>query len=80
MRFILNHIDKADSIGLIHGLRPAELEPDNINLKEYLIYFNHIPEKLVNDSDAVKLAFDVIKLRPDSKVAQITLAKINFRN
>jgi len=78
MGFILNHIDKAESIGLFHGLRAAELDPDNLDIKEYLIYYNHIPEKLLNDDDAIKLALEVIKLRPESKVAHITLSKTNF--
>jgi len=78
MGFILNHIDKAELIGLFHGLRAAELDPDNIDIKEYLIYFNHIPEKLLSDNDAVRFALEVVKFRPDSKVAQITLAKVNY--
>jgi len=78
MGLTLNFMPKAELIGLYHGVKASQLDPCNIDIKEYLIYYNHIPEKLLSDSEAVKLALEIIKLRPESKVAQMTLSKINF--
>ena len=39
---------------------------------------DHIPERLLSDNEAIKLALEIIKLRPESKVAQMTLSKIKY--
>jgi hypothetical protein len=80
MGLTLNFLPKAELIGLYHGLRASELSPNDMDIKEYLIYYNHIPEKVLSDDDAVKLALEIVKSRPDSKVAQITLSKISHSN
>lgn len=74
---ILNHIDeKAESIGLYHGLRAHKLNPDNAEIMEYLLYFNHIPERLLDDSTAIQLASKVVKVKPESLAAMMTLSKL----
>jgi len=76
MGLILNHIDNAESIGLFHGLRAAQLDPDNVDIMEYLLYYNHIPERLLEDEVAIEFAQKIILIRPQSKAAMLTLAKI----
>ncbi|MNE85848.1 hypothetical protein D3C80_1828910 [compost metagenome] len=74
---ILNHInDKTELIGLYHGLRAHKLNPDNAEIMEYLLYFNHIPERLLDDSTAIQLASKVVKVKPESFAAMMTLAKL----
>jgi hypothetical protein len=76
MGTILNHIDNAENIGLYHGLKAAELDPENIDILEYLLYFNHIPEKVLNDDIAISFAQKIIKENPNSLAAKMTLSKV----
>ena len=73
MGLTLNYTDKGEEIGLYHGLRASALEPDNIDILEYLLYFNHIPEKVLSDEMAVSFAKRIIIQKPDSLVAKMTL-------
>jgi hypothetical protein len=77
MGSILNHIEHAEQIGLYHGLRALELDPDNLAIKEYLLYYNHIPERLLADDKAIALAHEIVKVNPSSKAAAMTLGKLN---
>lgn len=69
----LNYINQAENIGLYHGLRALELDPENINICEYLLYFNHIPERLLDNATAISLAKRVLEKNPGSLAAKITL-------
>jgi hypothetical protein len=69
----LNIIDKGEEIALYHGLRALELDPDNIEIMEYLLYFNHMPSRLLENSLAVDFAKKILKENPDSMAAKITL-------
>lgn len=71
----LNFMPNAELIGLYHGIKAAALSPNEIDIKEYLLYYNHIPEKILSDDDAIKLALEIIKSRPESIAAQMTLSK-----
>ncbi len=73
MGTILVGFNQAEKIGLYHGLRAADLDPENIDLLEYLLYFNHIPEKPLEDSKAFFFAKKVIGKYPDSLAAKMTL-------
>ncbi|MXV14178.1 hypothetical protein [Hufsiella ginkgonis] len=79
MAFTLNHVDKAELIGLFHALRASELDPQDADILEYLLYFNHIPEKLLGDGKAIEIAKQVILKKPESKAAQLTLAKLAYK-
>jgi hypothetical protein len=78
MGTILNHVHNAESVGLFHGLRAAELQPEDIDILEFLLYYNHIPEKLLSDSDAIAFARKVLLKRPESIAAQMTLKENKF--
>lgn len=56
-----------------HAKRAAELDTNRIDLKEYLLFFNAIPDKLMTDAEANELATLILKLRPTSKVAKMHL-------
>jgi len=75
MGILLNHVHNAESVGFFHGLRAAELEPENIDILEFLLYYNHIPKKLLADAVAVAFARKIVLQRPDSLAARMTLAK-----
>lgn len=65
-------IKGAQMIGLYHGMRALAFEPDNVDTMEYLLYFHHIPEKLLSDSVAHGLAKKILEKNPDSFAAKIS--------
>jgi hypothetical protein len=73
----LNLIHKSEKIALYHGLRALELDHDNIDTMEYLLYFNHLPSRLLDDSLAIDFATKILKKNPNSKAALITLPITN---
>jgi hypothetical protein len=73
MGITLNHINNAELIGLYHGLQSARLDTDNIDILEYLLYYNQIPEKLLSDKIAISFAKKIIDKRPQSMAAKMRL-------
>lgn len=56
-----------------HAKRAAEFDVSSVDLKEYLLFFNAIPNKLMTDVEANELATEILKLRPTSQVAKMHL-------
>lgn len=75
MGLALNHISQAETIGLYHGLKALQLDPENVDIMEYLLYFNQIPEKLLSDDLATSFAERIIDVRPNSVAAKMRLGK-----
>ncbi|MGN6638215.1 MAG: hypothetical protein ACTHJ8_04830 [Mucilaginibacter sp.] len=73
MGITLNHIENAELIGLYHGLQASRLSPDNVDILEYLLYFNQIPERLLSDEIAISFAKKIIDKRPQSMAAKMRL-------
>ncbi|RKR83505.1 hypothetical protein BDD43_3715 [Mucilaginibacter gracilis] len=73
MGVTLNHIRNAESIGLYHGLQASRLDPDNIDILEYLLYYNQIPEKPLSDKIAISFAKQIIDKRPQSVAAKMRI-------
>jgi len=73
MGITLNHINNAELIGLYHGLEASRLEPDNIDILEYLLYYNQLPEKPLSDKIAISFAKQIIDKRPQSMAAKMRL-------
>jgi hypothetical protein len=63
------HLDGAYQSSLYHLLRAIELRPNDISLKEALLLFNVIPEKIIDDSKAKKIAQEILRIKPDSAAA-----------
>jgi hypothetical protein len=45
------------------------MSPDDITLKEALLFFNIIPEKIISDEKAQKIAQEILLINPDSAAA-----------
>jgi hypothetical protein len=54
---------------MYHIRRALELSPENVELKENLLFFNEIPQKLLSDDEARELSKEILRTKPDSKVA-----------
>jgi hypothetical protein len=66
----LCHLEGAYSSALCHARRAVELDPTDVSLKEFLLLFHDIPEKLISTEEAKKIAAEVIKEKPDSSSAR----------
>lgn len=53
MGMILNHINGCELIGLYHAIEADKLKPMDANILESILYFNHIPEKIFTNEEAV---------------------------
>ncbi|MNL71960.1 hypothetical protein D3C87_1971960 [compost metagenome] len=73
MGVILNHLDGAELIGLYHALEANKLKPMDENILEIILYYNHIPEKILNDSDANIYSNQLLKINPLNKIARRNL-------
>ncbi len=69
----LCHLEGAYQTSLYHARRAIDLCPEDIFLKENLLFFNIIPEKLIADSKAIEIAQEILKVIPDSKAALAAL-------
>lgn len=70
MGMILNHIDGCESIGLYHAIEADKLKPMDPNILEIILYYNHIPEKILTDKDAVIYTQKLIAVKPNSDIAK----------
>lgn len=66
----LCHLKGAYQAAFFHAKKAIELDKDDVELKEYLLFFNDIPDKLLNDKGAKTLAEKVIKIKPESEIAK----------
>lgn len=53
---------------MYHIRRSIELSPDDIELKENLLFFNEIPQKLLSDEEAKKISEEILQKKTNSKV------------
>lgn len=66
----LCHIEGAYQAAFYHAKKAVELDGGDIELKEYLLFFNDIPDKLLSNQEAKILSEEIINLNPKSEVAK----------
>jgi len=66
----LCHIQDGYKAALYHARNAVRLSPDDLSLKMYLLFFNHIPEKLISDQEALEIASDILKADPQNELAR----------
>lgn len=66
----LCHIEGAYQAAFYHAKKAVELDDKDIELKEYLLFFNDIPDGLLSDQEAKILAREVMEIKPGSEVAK----------
>ena len=67
---ILNHIDGCELIGLYHAIEADKLKPMDANILEIILYYNHIPEKILTDEEALIYSKKLLMVKPDSDIAK----------
>lgn len=69
LRFSLCDVNGAYQAAFYHTKKAIELSPNDINLKEYLLFFYEIPEKLLSKEEAIKIANEVLSINKKSQPA-----------
>lgn len=64
---------------LYHARRAVQLEPNDISIKEFLLLFYNIPEKLISREEAIEIAREVVNKVPNSKAALDILSNSNAK-
>jgi len=54
---------------LYHARKAIELDPDDISLKEFLLYFYKTPDRLITKEEALRVAKEILQKKPDSSAA-----------
>jgi len=69
----LCHLPDAYASALYHAKRAVELSPEDVSLKEHLLLFHDIPEKLISKEEAKAIAQEILKIMPNSEAAKNVL-------
>ena len=70
------HYNGAYQTSLYHSKRSIELQPDDISLQEDLLFFNVVPEKIISNKEAHKIALEILQKSHSSPAALDTLERI----
>lgn len=70
----LCHYNGSYQASLFHARRALELDPSNIEYKEWILFFYGIPDKLVSREEAIAIAKEILTDKPDSLIAKEVLA------
>ena len=68
-------INGAASAALYHARKAIELSPNNPMLKESLLFFHNVPEKLVSTEEAISTAREILNMQPNNQCAKLFLEK-----
>lgn len=66
----LCHLEGAYQAAYYHAKMAVEFDEVDVELKEYLLFFNDIPDKLLSNQEAKTLAEQILSLKPKSEVAK----------
>lgn len=77
MALELCYLEGAYNIALYHTKKAAELCPNQIIYKENLFFFNEIPERLVNNQEALQIATSILKIDPNHQLAKEKILKLS---
>ncbi|WP_342601071.1 hypothetical protein MHB48_08740 [Psychrobacillus sp. FSL H8-0483] len=65
----LNHLEGAYQTAFHHAKKATDLSPNDMSYKEYILFFNAIPDKLLGNEEALGIANEILKNEPNNKVA-----------
>lgn len=65
----LCHLTDAYRMGFFHARKALEMEPQNINYIEYLLFFHEIPDRLLSEEEAIIIAKEILLVDPENIAA-----------
>lgn len=75
----LCHLEGAYSAAFYHANEAVKLAPDDWTLKEYLLFFHCIPDRLLSDDDARVVAKQILEKDPNNQTAKLTVSACDKR-
>lgn len=69
----MSHVQGSYQAGLMHIRRALELDPNNFDYKEFLLFFYDLQEPLVNSLDAEQIAQELLQHDPNHVRVRETL-------
>ncbi|NWK72276.1 hypothetical protein HWX41_25295 [Bacillus paramycoides] len=66
----LCHMEGAYLAAFYHARQCIELEPNNMQYREFLLFFAGIPERIFEGKVAIKWAMDILQDEPNNEVAK----------
>ncbi|WP_129692463.1 hypothetical protein [Gottfriedia acidiceleris] len=60
----LNYLEGAYQTSFHHAKKATELSPNDNSYKEYLLYFNALPERLLSNEEAIEIANSILENDP----------------
>lgn len=69
----LCHLPGAYQVAFYHAQIALRLAPEDVEVKEYLLFFRDIPARLLDEKEAVRLANEILTSKPDSQAARRVL-------
>lgn len=57
----LNYINGAYQTSFHHAKKAMELSPNDNSYKEFLLFFNSLPEKLLSNQEAIAIAYKILE-------------------
>ncbi|MEM1323188.1 MAG: hypothetical protein AAGG75_23180 [Bacteroidota bacterium] len=73
MSTALNWMPNGYKIAYHHALKACELSPHDVSLKEYLLFFHDIPDQLLSDETARKVAEEILAIDSNNITAKRVL-------
>ncbi|OYD06594.1 hypothetical protein [Paludifilum halophilum] len=67
MSMAFSHWNGAYQVAFYHAKKAVELDPENLDFKEYMLFFYEIPDQLLSKDEAISLAKEILKQRPIAK-------------
>jgi len=72
-----SYIIGAYNAALYHARRALELDPLQVDYKEYLLFFYDIPDRLISRKEALKIAYEILEKNPHSEPALSVLQRVD---
>ncbi|MGG0179123.1 hypothetical protein [Gottfriedia acidiceleris] len=60
----LNYLEGAYQTSFHHAKKAMELSPEDNSYKEYVLYFNKLPERLLSNEEAIEVANSILENDP----------------
>ena len=72
-------IEGAYTAALYHARKAINISPDDVDLKESLLFFHNVPDKLVSKEEAITMAKQILEKEKDNKSAKELLDRYRIK-
>ncbi len=73
----LCHFEGAYAAALFHTRKAIELDPNDTSLKEFLLFFHGVPDRLITNLEARSIIAEILESDSNNKTAKALLKRLN---